>query len=218
MQHAEGTGALYVCDGDKVYVLTARHVVFPPAEGNNELYNHTNVSQPRREVILPGPKAFASVLKSIMAKIRSHEVTVNYYTQQLDRYGLQPGNLGDNDNNMKEQMKKAIKTLNQFHDEVKKYWSEEGQRVLDHVAYSPPITVGTGNGRYTEDWALIELDRSKIDWGTFKGNVMDLGMFSFISPRPSSLTAIFRYTDSVLEIYLAHVPQAQGLHHPRLPI
>ena len=159
-----------------------------------------------------------------MTKIRSHEVTVNYYTQQLDRYGRQPGNLGDNDNNMKEQTKKleeaeaAIKTLNQFHDEVKKYWSEEGQRVLGHVAYSPPITVGTGNGRYTEDWALIELDRSKIDWGTFKSNVMDLGMFSFISPRPSSLTAIFRYTDSVLEIYLAHVLQAQGLHHPRLPI
>lgn len=69
----------------------------------------------------------------------------------------------------------SIKSINQFHNEVTKYWSEESQRVIGHIAYSPAITVGAGTKRYTEDWALIELDRDKIDWDNFRGNVIDLG-------------------------------------------
>ena len=72
---------------------------------------------------------------------------------------------------------KAIKAINQFHDDITKYWCEEDQHVLGHIAYSPPITTDTGTEGYTEDWALIELDRNKIDWDTFKGNVIDIGMF-----------------------------------------
>ena len=72
---------------------------------------------------------------------------------------------------------KAIKAINQFYDDITKYWCEEDQRVLGHIAYSPPITVGTGAEGYTEDWALIELDRNKIDWNTSKGNVIDIGTF-----------------------------------------
>jgi len=73
--------------------------------------------------------------------------------------------------------KEAINTLDKFHDEATKYWSEESQRILGHIAHSPPITIGTGTKRFTEDWALIELDGEKIDWKAFKGNVIDLGMF-----------------------------------------
>jgi hypothetical protein len=73
--------------------------------------------------------------------------------------------------------KEAIESLDKFHDEAKKYWSEESQRILGHIAHSPPFTVGTGTKRFTEDWALIELDSEKIDWKAFRGNVIDLGMF-----------------------------------------
>ena len=65
---------------------------------------------------------------------------------------------------------KAIKAISQ-------YWCEEGQHVVSHIAYSPPITVGTGAEGYTEDWALIELNHNKIDWNTSKGNVIDIGIF-----------------------------------------
>jgi hypothetical protein len=174
--YAEGTGALYISEGhnrDKVYILSARHVVFPPDAGNNELYNHIRW-EPRRKVLLLGPKAFQALLKSTMISIGKHKRMVDIYKQKLD-------NLKDDDDakgrmeielNGKE---RVIKTLNQFHDEITKYWSEENQRILGHIAYSPPIAVGTGAERYTEDWALIELDRNKIDWNTFKGNVIDLG-------------------------------------------
>jgi len=69
-----------------------------------------------------------------------------------------------------------MKTVIQFHDEITRGWSEVGHRVLGHTAYSPPITLGTGTESYTEDWALIELDHNKIDWNTFKGNVIKVSV------------------------------------------
>lgn len=93
--HTEGTGAIYLSDGrdsEKVYVLTARHTVFPPNAVPNELYDRMVrkrlpgpwFSQPRREVILPGPKAFQSVLKSTMAKIRGDMIMVDIHNRELD--------------------------------------------------------------------------------------------------------------------------------------
>ncbi|KAL5478630.1 hypothetical protein ACEPAI_2815 [Sanghuangporus weigelae] len=33
----------------------------------------------------------------------------------------------------------------------------------------------TGDKRFTEDWALVELNRRKFDWNFFRGNVINLG-------------------------------------------
>ena len=178
--YVEGTGGLYISEGsnsDKVYILSTRHVVFPPNAWNNELYNEMNAMKHCREVIHPGPKAFQTLLQSTMEKIREHTFDVGYQKRQINAYGdVRPEERTWTEHALKK-TEKAIKAINQFHDEITKYWSEEGQRVLGHIAYSPPITVGTGAESYTEDWALIELDRKKIDWDTFKGNVMDIGMF-----------------------------------------
>ena len=65
--------------------------------------------------------------------------------------------------------------LDKFHDDVAKYWSDASRRVLGHVVLSPPIGFGVGTERYTEDYAIIELDSAKFDRNAFKGNVIDLG-------------------------------------------
>lgn len=194
--HIEGTGALYLSEGrnsDKVYILCARHVVLPCSAEDNKLYKHANTSQPRREVLLLGREAFQTLLKSIMGGIGDHKVMVDYYCQQLN--SMEAAIEGDDGAErteieaklLKEEV--SIKALNEFHNEVTKYWSEEGRRVLGHITFSPPITFDTGPKGYTEDWALIELDRNKIDWTTFNGNVIDLGTF-IILLRMSSLTTI----------------------------
>jgi hypothetical protein len=74
--HAEGTGGLYLAEGgdsNKVLLVTARHVLFPPNHELNVDYNrtNTNTSAPRRDrnVLLLGTKAFDNFLKSI--KIRA---------------------------------------------------------------------------------------------------------------------------------------------------
>ncbi|CCM05671.1 uncharacterized protein FIBRA_07901 [Fibroporia radiculosa] len=188
--YTEGTGALYISEGsnsNKVYVLSARHVVFPPDLGNNELYNCTDVCGPRRQILLPGPKAFQTLLKSTAAEIWRHNAVVGYNKRRLDDF--KDDDFQDDDG-MRERAKierylkddaVTIKALYQFHDETTRYWSKESQRVIGHVAYSPPIAAGTGAERYTEDWAFIELDHDKIDWNTFKGNVIDLGEETLIS-------------------------------------
>lgn len=71
----------------------------------------------------------------------------------------------------------SLKELDKFHSDVSKVWSQKKDRIIGHVFYSPPITVNVGNKGYTEDWALIQLDRNKIDWDNFKGNVIDLSTF-----------------------------------------
>jgi hypothetical protein len=66
--HAEGTGGLYLAEGggsQKVLLLTARHVLFPPNEGFNIDYAPRNPSARRRLVVLLGTRAFDDLVKSI---------------------------------------------------------------------------------------------------------------------------------------------------------
>ncbi|KAI6157173.1 hypothetical protein BKA82DRAFT_994414 [Pisolithus tinctorius] len=184
--YAEGTGALYLstdCHSETVYVLTARHVVLPPKDIQNKLYHRTQNSQRRIEIMLLGPMAFQGVLTSAMVKIADDTIMVNYYQNQLDVLKNREES-GDTDGVEAEravveprlrEAEASIKAINKFHSDVTKVWSQENHRVIGHVLYAPPITVGAGSKRYTEDWALIELDCNKIGWANFKGNVIDLG-------------------------------------------
>ena len=70
----------------------------------------------------------------------------------------------------------AIQVLKEFYDESKKKWRKPSQRILGHIARSPPITSGASTEGFTEDYAVVELDNSKIK-DAFKGNVIDLGAF-----------------------------------------
>ncbi|KAG6861170.1 hypothetical protein C0995_002977 [Termitomyces sp. Mi166 len=76
---------------------------------------------------------------------------------------------------MLKKVNKAIEALHKFHDEVKRDWSSSNQRFLGHVVRSPPITFNCGTEGFTEDYAVVALDRTKIK-KAFKGNVIDLGM------------------------------------------
>ena len=61
---------------------------------------------------------------------------------------------------------KMITAVDKFHGEVAEHWGTVSQRVL---VYAPPIS---GPKQFTEDWALIDLYRDKIDWNGFKCNVV----------------------------------------------
>jgi len=183
--HAEGTGALYLRILDKVYILTARHVVFPPKDAPNCPYHRTQDGQRRFDIMLPGSRAFQGILTSIMVKIADDKVMIDQYERQVERLQDREKR-GDTDGVKEEQevvevnlkaTKTSIMALDKFHTDVTKFWSQEQHRIIGRVAYAPPITVGGGAKRYTEDWALIELDNDKIDWANFKGNVIDLGTF-----------------------------------------
>ncbi|RPD77930.1 hypothetical protein L226DRAFT_551669 [Lentinus tigrinus ALCF2SS1-7] len=73
----------------------------------------------------------------------------------------------------------AVETLAEHNLELEKWGPDLPMRlrILGHVVRSPPIAVGSGPKNYTQDFAIIELDSSKFDPKTFKGNVINLGTY-----------------------------------------
>jgi hypothetical protein len=160
--HAEGTGGLYLAEGggsENVLLVTARHVLFSPNEGPNVDYPRTNPSEPRRNVLLLGTRAFDNLIKSIMIRIGPHGIMVERYGRQIEK--LQERVTSEDEGLKKTQLllskaNKAIEALKKFHDEVMSNWSRPKQRVLGHIVRSPPITVGAG----TEGSRITPLSRS----------------------------------------------------------
>jgi hypothetical protein len=203
--HFEGTGALYLCEGgqsNRVFLLTARHVPLLPSVHHNKLYDHKRTRGYRHEVLILGSKAYADALMDMMVKIGRELIFVNHYKKELAGLGEA---LNGEDITVAEarqgfecklaKAEKTITAVDAFHTDITKLWSTMGPRVLGHVVYAPPISVGTGSKQFTEDWALIELNRDKIDWNDFKGNIMYLGTVRFILLRSPSPTAISRKQD-----------------------
>ncbi|KAF9503583.1 hypothetical protein BS47DRAFT_788573, partial [Hydnum rufescens UP504] len=53
-------------------------------------------------------------------------------------------------------------------------WKTLNNHVLGCVLYSPAISLGVGEDRFTEDWGIFQVDRAKLGEG-FQGNKLDLG-------------------------------------------
>ncbi|KAF8844164.1 hypothetical protein BDN67DRAFT_987988 [Paxillus ammoniavirescens] len=149
--HAERLGGFYLAEGGdskKVLLVTARHVLFPPNDGLNVDCARTNTSAPRRNVFLLGTKAVSG----------KDEGDIEEAPRELKK--------------TRSLLDEAMKALEKFYSEVKG-WSKPSQRVLGHIAHSPPITLSAGAEGFIEDYAVVELDSPKIK-KAFKGNVIDL--------------------------------------------
>ncbi|KIJ40723.1 hypothetical protein M422DRAFT_780648 [Sphaerobolus stellatus SS14] len=165
----EGTGCLFLCgEGDQIFLLTTRHVALPPSEYSNVLYYCRDNTIPHLEVIHLGGRAFQNALEAIMDKIGHRS-----YNEEL--VGLGKPVEGENRQALELKLVEAEASkasVLEFHRRITSVWSAESQRILGHDFYAPPISVGAG---FTEDWALIELNRAKFEWDNFQGNVIYLG-------------------------------------------
>ncbi|TFY61914.1 hypothetical protein EVG20_g6885 [Dentipellis fragilis] len=94
---------------------------------------------------------------------------------------------------------KAIPELEEFYAEVKRDWSDIGDRDIGHVRFTKAITVDVAGGtRYTEDWGAFEVDEAKFR-PQFEGTFVDLGtaltrdaVTAMFYPRSDTRTA-FKY-------------------------
>jgi hypothetical protein len=71
--------------------------------------------------------------------------------------------------------KKAINRLGAFYKEVVSKWANPAERILGHVVLAPPLEFSVSSLGFTQDFAVIEIDPSKINASNFYGNVIDLG-------------------------------------------
>ncbi|KAI0701135.1 hypothetical protein C8T65DRAFT_709546 [Cerioporus squamosus] len=183
MPHVEGTGGFYFAEGDKLFLVTARHVLFPP---NNDLHVRRNASAPRHDVLLLGTKAFDDIVASIEEKIGGHNR--DFHQRQRTRRPLGTSKLEPTTEwkklrDLVGEESKDSRVLGKLHGEVTSIWAGESQRVLGH------------------------LDSSKFDKHVFRGNVIELGtMHADIHTRRSvcMLDRLYGLRDYLTEEDMRH--------------
>ena len=111
--------------------------------------------------------------------------------------------------------KKAVETLEKFLADVSKDWMKREDRILGYVVLSPPIDTGVGEEGFTEDWAVIKVDDSKVDATNFVGNVIDLGttipedeFTAWMYPHSAKPTS-FKYPTSRLLKFSGIIPDVE---------
>ncbi|KAF9068812.1 hypothetical protein BDP27DRAFT_1223677, partial [Rhodocollybia butyracea] len=163
--------------GEALYAVTARHVLFP-ADESNEMY--TNIGGPKK-VVLMGTNAFDNFIKSIQGSIGRFNSVVTVLEKRVQSYMAQSEGGGLSSTKVADKLvetqrelsetRATIKTLKEFYIQMRKHWSNPGDRVIGHVVWSPPISALRG---YTKDVCVIKLDKTKFE-SNFGGNVLDLG-------------------------------------------
>ncbi|KAL5480626.1 hypothetical protein ACEPAI_1897 [Sanghuangporus weigelae] len=179
----EGTGGFFIAEGGgskRIFLVTARHVVFKPNRNDNKTFEHNSPSAPRREVILLSDAAFKKFLESIQVEIGEKALMIPYLERRIDKVQDVAGDAAERERRKAgdelAEVKEAMEALNIFYEDVSTRWASPDKRVLGHVIYSPPIELGFGTEQCTQDFAVIEIDLSKIDATNFKeGNVIDPG-------------------------------------------
>ena len=210
----EGTGGFFISDPrnpGKIYLVTARHVIFHPDKDPNELYQYHNSSQRRKNVLLFGDAAVEKYTVAIESEISDMRMTI----AQLESWLEDAEQMDEEDakaerNQLLPQLaeaRKAIGALEAFRVDSRA-WKKQENRVLGHVILSPPIGVDVGEDGFTEDWAVIEIDNSKVDSTNFVGNVIDLGttipinkFMKWMFPHPANPPSFKYPRNRLLKLY-----------------
>jgi hypothetical protein len=179
---AEGTGGFFITEGgstERILLVTARHFVFNPGENENKHFEHKDGSE-RRNVMLFGNAAFNKYLESIKAEIESKEIMAKHHLRSIGTIEREGGSTANEDRrevqDELDKARKAIEALDVLYRDILTHWTTPDSRILGHIILSPLISVGVGSsGSYTEDWAVIEINTSKVDTSNFCGNAIDLG-------------------------------------------
>jgi hypothetical protein len=212
--HFEGTAALYFRlgkDDERVAILTCAHVARPPPVYGNTGMTYRNGSQPREVFVALGSMAYNNAVEAMINTIDNLTDSITIWNDVLARLGKPVE--GENSKVTKrrkehlELVAKAterIEEVNAIHDEVAKHRTIPKQRILGFVLHSEKIEVSAEPYNFTKDWALIELFNEKIDWFTFRGNKIYVGMSFSISlslsssPLPLLIFFIFHHVPHLL--------------------
>jgi len=179
----QGTGGFFISDPrdpGRLYLVTARHVVFPPNEDNDKLYQHNNSGQHCRNVLPLGDATLEEHVMDIESKIcLLKRIIIEDLEDQLKAAEWTDGEDAEAERNRVlsrlEEGKEALEAYEGFLKDISRDWAKQEDCVLGHVTLSPPIGLNVGEEGFTEDWAVIKVDNSKIDKTNFVGNAIDLG-------------------------------------------
>jgi len=185
------------------------------------------VSQPRLDVILLGDKAYSDHLKAIMARIEAQKEIIDKIKQRIKsaegRYDERANAELERAQGDLNAAENVGATIDNFYKDVKKNWATAPSRVVGHVAFSPPFRLGAGTTEeeYTQDSAIIKVDKKKIDRAEFKGNLLDLEnkipfekFNKMMNPNPQNTFRFKCPKDRLLQLR-GTIPDEE-MSHPRM--
>ncbi|KAI0046760.1 hypothetical protein FA95DRAFT_1465730, partial [Auriscalpium vulgare] len=180
----QGTAGFFLNEGggeQRLFLVTARHVVLLPDKADdNTLYDSESSSQPPLNVLVFDDSSLQKHLASIdqiildLARGIDFEREVVQSLMGRDDAGAQTGR--DSAQARWKERQYTIDALTDFRSELTTHWASEESRILGHVFFSPPLDSSVGEKHYTQDLAVVAIDRDKIDPGSFPGNSIDLGI------------------------------------------
>ncbi|CUS06786.1 unnamed protein product, partial [Tuber aestivum] len=171
---AEGTGGFYLTDNNsKLYLVTARHVVIP-SDSDITPYVHKVSSQRLNKIALFSPISYKDYVKRIETAIADQGGIIEYQKRVVQESEERIKERAYQENILKK-VEAALEALKKLCNQVAKCWGNIEDRIIGDLIFSPALEYGAGSKRYTQDYALIEVDQSKIDIASFTGNVVDLG-------------------------------------------
>lgn len=178
----QGTMGFYFKDGNALYGVTARHVLFPADEYDSS-YTY-NSHGPRKEVLLMGTNAWENYLKSIQTQIKSLDIMAEIHRESIGRLermaevdvhaGEKAEKKIEKTRELLEEASDAINELQQLFRQTEEDFGKPSQRVIGHIVWSPAITTNNAPHGFTTDICVIKLDEARFR-PNFRGNVIDLG-------------------------------------------
>jgi len=165
--------------------LTCRHVLIGPNVPNLD-YAHIKVRRVGGSSCL-ARKPHTKLADSIKIEIGQHGLAIERWRGQIEGFkggekGTYAGDIEkarkdrDKTQALLDDVEEAMGVLGKFLGQVQKDWSKLDNRVLGTVLCSPAVNLGVGEHRFTEDWGIFQVDRTKLGDG-FHGNKIDLGAF-----------------------------------------
>ena len=139
MPHLQGTMGFYFQEGDNLYGVTARHVLFPADEYNSD-YTY-NPSRPRKKVLLIGTKAWDYYLKSVQIQIGNlgtraeiHEESIRRLEERADTPAAEKAKKDlQKTRELLDETTVAIYELQELYKQTNKDFGKPSQRVIGHV-------------------------------------------------------------------------------------
>ncbi|KAG8852529.1 hypothetical protein FRB96_008624 [Tulasnella sp. 330] len=220
----EGTGGLFFTDSGrpgKLFLVTARHVLFHPDRTENKNYVLRPTGDAKKKVFLLGDAALKARINDIESEIGGTEIILTQLTARKAAVeGRDDAEARRERRHIQQEVEDAIEAredLQTLLHDVKRDWPSDADadRSIGHIVVSPCLGFSVGSDRYTEDWAVVEIDASRIDESNFVGNCIDLGtkiavddFTTWMYPHPANPSS-FTYPGNRLLQFYGTIPDAQ---------
>lgn len=161
----------------KLYLLTARHTLFDcDADNGHYAYPDSKGNAPMRKVLLLGPVLISKHIEEVdveIERLHMRNTELKAILEVKDRSGK--GEEATWLRRMLEENEYQVQKYQNFRVELQN-WTKPTDCIIGHVVLSPPLVLGFGDDRYTQDFAVVEVytNNAIVDATNFIGNVIDL--------------------------------------------